>query len=66
MASGRNLLLQCLVPSREEARFGGRQQQSQFQADFYLVVAAGYDGAPEGLVLESEMILRCKATEVLR
>lgn len=29
-------------------------------------MAAGYDEAPDGLVLESEMILRCEATEVLR
>lgn len=54
------------MPSKEEARIGGRQQDSQFQPDFYLVVAAQRDESAGGLVLEGEVIVGCEATEVLR
>lgn len=66
MAAGRNLLLQGLSPSNQKARFGVGRQDSRFQPDFYLVVAAGCGEAAGGLVLEREVILGCEATEVLR
>lgn len=66
VAAGRNLLLQGLIPSNEKARFGVGRQDSQFQPDFYLVVAAGRGEAAGGLVLEREVILGCEATEILR
>lgn len=66
VAAGRNLLLQGLIPSNKKARFGVGRQDSQFQPDFYLVVAAGRGEAAGGLVLEREVILGCEATEILR
>lgn len=64
VAAGRNLLLRGLVPSKEEGR--ASKTRSQFQPDFYLIVAAGHDEAAGGFILEREVILGCEATEVLR